>query len=565
MYRPVKIALLWAAAITGSADAADLVLRNGDVYTVDAARSWASAVAISENRIVYVGGEDGVAEHIGPETEVVDLKGRMLLPGFHDSHVHTLSGGVGLTQLDLSGVYDREEVFHRVRGYVEANPDLEWILGSGWIEAPFLPEGVPNRHMLDRIESDRPVYISAASGHQAWANSKAMEIAGITADTPDPVNGRIDREPSGAPSGSFHESALGLFADQIPTPTAQDNIRFVTKALEAMSAYGVTSIMDAGSRPDFESAIAAIHDDGALTVRAVLCQSHDSDRDDSEQIREFIERRARLNHEDLRASCIKIMLDGVVEHHTAAVLEPWFDKPESRGMIFMQPDRVESLIEDLDRQDFQIHVHTIADRSTRVTLDAFENALRVNGFRDARPTQAHLQLVNPADIPRFRRLGVIPNITPVWVRLDFWIQMAYDYLGQPRGDQQFLLNDYVQSGGMIVWGTDWNVTTLSPMAGIETALTRRHLGGINPGTGKPDETWMPEHRLTLDQAIAAYTINGAYLMHSENKRGSIEVGKLADLVVLDQNLFDVPPLEIHKVMTDMTVFDGQIIYRRPGS
>jgi predicted amidohydrolase YtcJ len=542
--------------------AADLVLRNGDVYTVDAARRWASAVAVSGNKIVYVGSEEGIDTHIEAKTRVIDLQGRMLLPGFNDSHLHTLSGGTSLGELALDGIYDREEIFHRVRTYIEANQDLPWIIGGGWIEAPFLPEGVPNRQMLDRIELERPIFINNASGHQAWVNTKALELAGITADTPDPENGRIDREDSGAPSGSLHESAMELVSKHIPAKSALDYRNAVELALDAMASYGITSIMDAGSRPEAERALSSLYDEGAMTVRAVLCQSHDAERDDEEQIAEFTERRASLAYEDLRASCVKIMLDGIIEHHTSALLEPYRDKPDSRGMIFIQPERLQPLVQKLDKEGFQIHIHSIADRSTREALNALENAVKVNGYRDARPTQAHLQLVNPADIPRFRKLGVIPNSTPVWARLDFWEMMAIDVLGSERGEQLILLQDYIRHGATLVWGTDWPVTTLSPLDGIETAVTRRHLGGINPGSGAVDETWMPTQTLGLDQAIASYTINGAYLMHSEDRRGSIETGKLADLVVLEQNLFEVPPLEIHQVKVDLTIFDGRIIYLR---
>lgn len=557
-----SIFLFIATALALPASAADLVLRNGDVYTVDAARSWASAVAISDNRIAYVGGEHGIDEHIDSSTRVIDLQGRMLLPGFHDSHLHPLSGGTGLTRLALDGIYDREEVFSRVRNYVEANPDLTWILGRGWIEAPFLPEGVPNRQMLDRIVPDRPVFMRNASGHQAWANSKALEIAGITTETPDPPNGRIDREPDGSPSGSLHESAMRLVSQHIPDETDADRVRALESALDAMAAYGVTTIMDAGSSPDSERAFSTLYDQGAMTIRAVLCQRHDHTRDDAEQVHEFVRRREALNHPFLRASCVKIPLDGIIEHHTSALLEPYRDRPDSRGMIFLQPDRLQPLVESLDKEGFQIHVHSIADRSTRDALDALERAIEVNGYRDARPTLAHLQLVNPADIPRFRKLGAIPNITPIWARLDFWEQMAIDSLGPERGEQLFLNQDYLRHGATLAWGTDWSVTTLSPLAGIETAVTRRHLGGINPGTEESDETWMPEQTLNLEQAIAAYTINGAYLLHAEDSTGSIEVGKLADMVVLDQNLFEVSPLEIHTVNTDMTIFDGRVIYER---
>lgn len=549
-------------ALTASALPADLVFRNGDVYTVDAARRWVSAVAITGNEIVYVGGEQGVDVHIDPDTKVVDLQGRMLLPGFHDSHLHPLSGGTSLGSLGLDGIYDREEVFHKIKAYADANPDLEWIVGGGWIEAPFLPGGVPDRHMLDRLVPDRPALLHNASHHQTWANSKALEIAGITADTDDPVNGRIDREPSGEPSGSLHEAASRLVSIHIPAETAESRQLDLQRAVNAMASFGITSIVDAGTSTETERAFLALYEQGDLTVRSVLCQGHSANGDDDEQISDFIARREQLNYPNLRAGCVKIMLDGIIEHHTSALLEPYQDQPESRGMIFMEPERLQPLVEKLDKQGFQIHIHSIADRSTRDALDAFENALRVNGFRDARPTQAHLQLVNPDDIQRFRELGVIPNISPIWMRLDFWELMAIDAIGAERGKQLFQASDYFRHGANLVWGTDWPVTSLAPLEGIETAVTRRHLGGVNPGTGEPDETWMPGQTLSLGQAIAAYTINGAHLSHAEHKTGSIEVGKLADLVVLEQNLFEVSPLEIHTVNTDMTVFDGRIIYER---
>ena len=545
-----------------SVSAADLVFRNGDVYTVDATRSWASAVAIEGNQIVYVGGEEGVQSFINKDTDVIDLDGRMLLPGFHDGHLHPMGGGEALSKLALDGVYDREDLFSRIQTYAEANPELPWVLGQGWIEAPFLPAGVPNRQMLDRLVPDRPAFFYNASHHQAWANSKALEIAGITAATPDPENGVIDREEDGTPSGSLHESAMDLVRTHVPEMTDQDRLASVGRALDTMARYGITAFMDAGSSPESERAFSTLHNQGAVTARAVLCQRFHAEIDDETQIAAMLVRRQQLDHEFLRATCVKLMLDGIVEHHTSALLEPYADKPESRGMIFMQPDQVNRVVEKLDALGFQIHVHSIADRSTRVALDAFENAIRVNGFRDARPTQAHLQLVNPADIPRFRALGVIPNISPIWMRLDFWEQMAIDAIGPERGAQLFNAQDYLRHGGNLVWGTDWSVTSLAPLEGIETAVTRRHLGGVNPGNMQTDKTWMPDQTLNLEQAIAAYTIQGAYLMHMEDKTGSIEVGKFADLVVLEENLFEIPALEIHSVNTDLTVFDGQIIYRR---
>jgi len=543
---------------------ADLVFRNGDVYTVDAARTWASAVAVAGNRIVYVGSDAGVEDWVGANTRVVDLGGRMLVPGFQDSHLHP--SGQSLDMASLDNLVDAAEVLRTIQEYSEANPDRPWVIGRGWLEAAFKPSGVPTRQMLDEVVRDRPALMTNASGHQGWANSKALEIAGITVDTPDPPNGRIDHDASGEPSGILQEAAQSLVRQHIPPSTHEYRIDARRAALGEMARLGITAIVDASSSAASEAEFSELEDAGELTVRAVSCQRYSPQRDDEEQILDFIARRKALGDGQLRATCVKIGLDGIIEHHTASVLEPFVDRDDDyRGPMFVEPDRLRSVVTRLDAERFQVHIHAIADRSARQALNAIEEAQRVNGTGGGRHTLAHLQLLDPEDMPRLRMLGVTANMSPLWGRGDDWETVfAVRVLGAERS-QRLLQHDSIMGvGANLVWGTDWPVTSLIPVEGLETAITRRYLGGVDP-YGAPDQSWLPEERVTLGDAIASYTIRGAYLSFDEDERGSIEVGKLADLVVMEKNLFEILPLEIHEVAVDMTVFDGRVVFERQTS
>ncbi len=543
---------------------ADIVFRNGDVYTVDAARTWARAVAVAGNRIVYVGPDAGAEAFVGTDTRVVDLDGRMLMPGFQDSHVHPSGQSLDLARLD--NMVDSTEVLRTIQEYADANPDRAWILGGGWLEAAFKPSGVPTRQMLDEVVRDRPALMTNASGHQGWANSRALEIAGITADTPDPPNGRIDHDDEGEPSGILQEAAQGLVRQHIPPSTHEFRIESRRAALREMARLGITAIVDASSSPASEAEFAELEDAGELTVRAVACQRYSPQRDDEEQIRDFIARRTALGDGQLRATCVKIGLDGIIEHHTASVLEPFVDRDDGyRGPIFVEPERLRRVVTRLDAEGFQVHIHAIADRSARQSLNAIEQAQRINGTGGGRHHLAHLQLLDPEDMPRLRTLGVTANMTPLWGRGDDWETVfAVRVLGPERSERLLQHNSIIGVGANLVWGTDWPVTSLVPVEGLETAATRRYLGGLDP-YGEPDQSWLPEERITLGDAIAAYTISGAFLLFEEDERGSIEVGKLADLVVMEKNLFEIPLLEIHEVAVDMTVFDGRVVFDRETS
>jgi hypothetical protein len=552
-----------AANAVNEHPAADLVFRNGAVYTVDAARSWASDVAVTGNRIVYVGTDDGVQPFVGAVTRVVDLRGRMLLPGFQDSHVHPSGGGIDMTRIQLNGVYDRSEVFLLLGEYAGAHPDQEWIVGSGWEADAFKPSGAPDRYMLDEIVPDRPAYLTFSGTHAAWVNSRALEIAGITAATPDPQNGIIARDENGEPTGLLIDSAQGLVERHIPPLTDQQRVAALRLALTEMTRLGITAIIDASTSDETEADYATVTANGELKLRTVFCQRYVPEGDDEQQVQEFLSRREQFRGTALRATCIKIGNDGIIEQRTGALLAPYSDRPDLVYEPHVEATRLQQLVTRLDEEGFQVQIHAIGDRAVRESLDAFEAARETNGARDSRHHLSHVQLIDPADIPRLRPLGVTANMTPFWAKGDDWTAIYnVRHLGLDRAKRVYQHRMLLQAGARLSWGTDWSVTTLRPLDGLEVAVTRRHLGGVDP-YGKTDEPWAPAEIITLAEAIAAYTISGAYLSFDEMERGSIELGKLADLVVLEKNLFDVPELEIHSVGTDMTVFDGRIVYETP--
>lgn len=541
---------------------ADLVLRHGAVYTVDAARSWAEAVAVRSGRIAFVGADAEAERWIGAETRVVDLSGRMLLPGFQDSHVHP-DGGIDLGKVRLHGVVDRGEVFRRIREWAAEHATAAWVYGIGWEAGAFKPSGTPTRQMLDALVPDRPALLKASDEHTGWANTPALALAGITRETPDPPNGRLGHDSaSGEPDGVLHEAAIQLVERHMPETTREERLEGYRASLDLLRRNGVTGIVDAGAGPAADEAYAEIQRAGELTARTILCQSYDPAQNDGEQIAEFVARRAALPAGDLRATCVKLLLDGIIEQYTGALLEPYLDGPRDRGPLFVEPDRLDRLLTHLDAEGFQIHMHAIGDGAVREAVDALEAARRANGPRDARPSVDHVELLDPADIPRFRSLGIAANMTPVWgLGDDLNTLFTEPRLGPERSRWLFAHRTLLEAGVRLVWGTDWPVTTISPLEGIETALTRRYPGGNGPD-GRPDEAWMPQERIGLEPAIAAYTIGGAWLAFEEHERGSIEVGKRADLVVLERNLFDVPVLEIHDVQVDLTVFGGRVVFDR---
>jgi predicted amidohydrolase YtcJ len=540
-----------------SSTPADLILRNGVVYTLAAARTWAEAVAIAQGRIVYVGPESGIGPWVGSHTAVINLQRKMVLPGFHDSHVHPLSGGIGLGECYLSDLTTQDQILEAVRHCAEQNPQKEWVRGGRW-DLSIFPNANPHKSLLDKIVPGRPVYLEAADGHSAWVNSRALELAGITKQTLDPPHGRIERDPeTGEPTGTLREYAMSLISEHLPDYTAEDGLKGLRRGLEMAARFGITSIQDAAADEGVLKAYAELDRRGELTVRAVAAMLADPDKGVA-QIPRLLELKRDYHGHRLRANAVKIMLDGVIEAHTAALLDPYVGSSGNRGKANWEPAALNRLVSALDAEGFQIHVHAIGDRAVRMALDAFEHARAANGSRDSRHHIAHLELINPQDLPRFRRLGVIANFQPLWAYPDPYItKLTYPVLGPERSRWIYPIGSLVKTGATVACGSDWPVTSMNPVEAMQVAVTRV---GLTEG---PGAAWIPEELVDLPTIVSSYTINGAYVNFQETEAGSIEVGKAADLVVLDRNLFDIPAHEIHRAKVWLTLLEGKEVYRNP--
>ena len=553
-----------AATTSAAPQAADMVFVNGAVHTVDPARPGAAAVVIAGGRILYVGDDATALQYVGSNTRVIDLQGRTLLPGFQDSHLHPGEVPNPDTALDLGGLKTRAEIFERIRRFAASHPAKAWIVGTGWDEAAFLPGGQPTREMLDTLVPDRPAFLTNNSLHMGWSNSQALAKSGIAADTPDPPNGRIERDASGRPTGVLQEAAMDLVQRVIPPLTTDELADGLAAALDEMKRNGITAFMDALSSPALLQAYLALAKSGRIDQRAALCQSFDPALDDERQLIDLTGRRKAFTGTSIDANCVKIILDGAYGSHTVALLQPYSDEPDKfgYGKLFVEPERLARVVSRLDAEGFQVHVHALGDRAVRVALDAFATARRVNGAGDSRHTIAHLALLDDADLPRFKALGVVANMSPLWNRGDPWETVfAPRLFGPERSANLYRTRSLLDSGAVLVWGSDWPVTGVDPLDGIETAVTRRYPGGRDP-QGIEDAPWIPTQRLTLVEAVAAYTASGAYLLHAEAERGTIAVGKLADLVVLSRNLFAADPLTIHAIDVDMTLIGGRVVFER---
>jgi predicted amidohydrolase YtcJ len=546
---------------------ADLVFRGGPVFTADAVRSRATSVAVSGGRIVAVGGDD-VADFAGPRTEVVDLAGKMLVPGFQDAHVHPVSGGLDLLRCDLSTGATEDDYLRLVAAYARSHPDEEWILGGGWSMSAF-PGGTPYAAALDRVTGARPAFLPNRDGHGAWINTAGLDRAGITRDTPDPVDGRIERDADGNPTGTLHEGAMSLVNALIPKPSLETLVAALHEGQRYLHSFGVTAWQDAivGDYADLTDpgpAYLSAARDGTLTARVVGALWWDRTRG-LEQLDSLLGRRETYRAGRFAATSVKIMQDGVAENFTASMLEPYCDGhggcTDNAGISFVDPEVLAEAVPALDAHDFQVHFHAIGDRAVRECLDAVEAALARNGRRDNRPHIAHLQVVHPEDVPRFRRLGVAANMQSLWAALEpQMVELTLPFLGSPRDSWQYPFGDLQRAGAVMAAGSDWSVSSPDPMAAIHTAVNRKAAPGFEEGDY---EAFLPEQALDLATSLTAYTAGSAWVNHLDDHAGTITAGKLADLVVLDRDPFDGPPDEIGATRVLQTWVEGERVYTAP--
>jgi predicted amidohydrolase YtcJ len=537
-----------------SQPSATLVIRHARVYTVDSTQPWAQAVAVQGERIVYVGPDSGIERWIGDNTRVIDGKGGMLLPGFIDAHVHPYSG-IDLAECEVSADTSQAQLLEHIRACAVEKPAAAWIRGAGW-QLPLFPKANPTAAFFDRAIADRPAFLWAADGHSGWANSRALRLAGITRATKDPPNGRIERDALGNPTGTLRESAADLVSDLLPPYTRADYVDGFRRTFQMANEFGITAMIDADADSMMLDAYQAMLQDSALTVRITAAQETDGDAGPAQVAR--LERlRNQFTGPMLDLHSAKIFEDGVIESGTAALLLPYLNRRGNAGAPNLEAGPLDSLVAALDKAGFQVHVHAIGDRAIRLTLDAFEQARRVNGLRDSRHIIAHLELIDPQDIPRFKALGVIADFQPLWAYQDSYIRdLTEPVLGSARSRWLYPIGSVLKTGATVAGGSDWSVSSMNPLEAIQVGVTRR-----DP---KADSgvAWIPEEVAPLDAMIRAYTINAAHARFADSTTGSITVDKLADLVLLDRDLFAIPSQEIARTKVQATILGGRVVYRR---
>jgi hypothetical protein len=536
---------------------AELALRGGAIYTVDGARSWAQTIAIDDGRIVYVGTDAGASAHIGPQTQVVDLKGRMVVPGFQDVHIHPISGGIEANGCDLNAAANVAEYVATIKKYAEEHPNDAWIKGGGWSMAAFGPGALARKELIDAVVADRPVILWSRDGHTTWVNSKALEAAGITRETKDPPDGRIDRDPkTGEAVGSLQEGASGLVADKVPADTDATRDAGLRYAIRMLNGYGITGIQDASVNEEDLKTYRRLDDAGELSLRVVGSIWWDRDLG-LEQIEDIKRLRGEHTKGRIDAGTVKIMQDGVMENYTAVVLEPYKLKGKSdvRGIPMVEPELLKQVVTKLDAEGFQVHFHAIGDGAVRQSLDAVEAARNANGDLGHRHHISHIQLIHPDDQPRFRKLGVIANFQPLWAYADDYItDLTLPFISRQTASYMYPIASMEKSGAVIAFGSDWSVSTANPFEEMETAITR--MGSL----GDTKLPFLPAESIALPEALAAFTINAAYTNRDEKNTGSLEVGKLANLAVLDRNLFEIPAAEISDTKALLTLFEGKPVH-----
>jgi predicted amidohydrolase YtcJ len=544
----------------GSVSPADLVLINGGIYTVDPERSWAQAAAVRDGVFVAIGTNKDIEPLLGPATRVIDLEGRMALPGFHDAHVHPDLGGDQLMACEVQLLTSVDAIIERLSACA-VELDEGWLEGYGF-DLSLFGENGPHKSMLDGISLTRPIIVWGEDGHSLWVNSVALELAGITADTPDPPLGVIERDADGSPSGTLRETAQEIVRATRGAQTHEHNVRALRAGISHLNAFGITSYIDAWVGLEDYQAYQEIDRAGDLTARVVTSLAYESGfaKHYGEEWEQVLAGRNEFESERLNNDSVKLFLDGVLEGETAALIEPYLGMHGKRGDLILEPEALNADVTRFDAMGLQVHMHAIGDRAVRAGLDAIEAARKANGPGDNRHHISHLQMIHVDDIERFAELDTAANFQALWAWPDNWImELNLPVLGEERVQGMYPIAGVAKAGGRIVGGSDWNVSSPNPLDAIETAI-HRHDPRIEDGP-----VLNVNERVGLELMIDAYTINAAWLMHHEELTGSVELGKRADIVVLDRNLFEIPVTEISDARVVETLLDGQVIWSAAGA
>jgi predicted amidohydrolase YtcJ len=543
----VLISSVNLAGNSAAAERATIAIR-GRVWTARAERPFAEAVAIAGDRILAVGAHEKIAKYITPETQVIDAGGGLVVPGLIDSHIHLIDGGLRLASVQLRDAGTRDEFVKRIAEYAKSQPPGAWITGGDWDHSLWGGE-LPTRDWIDAVTPNNPVWINRLDGHMALANTAAMKAAGVGDEVKDVDGGEIVRDDSGRPTGVFKDNAMGMIDRAEPNSTTQQLLDATVAAMDYLAARGVTSVHHLGTFQHL-NVFRIAQERGLLKTRIYACTPLHQWR----RLADEVKARGR-GDEWLKIGGLKGFVDGSLGSHTAAFLEPFSDEPGDRGLLVNTVEDLETWTASADREGLQVVVHAIGDRAIRLQLDVFERVAKANGPRDRRFRIEHAQHISPADIPRFSKLGVIASMQPYHAIDDG--RWAERFIGPERSKTTYAFRSLLDSGGRIAFGSDWYVAPPTPMEGIYAAVTRRTLDGKHPNG------WVPSQKISVEEALRAYTIDAAYAAFDDSRIGSIEPGKLADIVVLEQNLFDLPPEKLNTVPIAATIVGGKVVYRQP--
>jgi predicted amidohydrolase YtcJ len=536
--------------MVGVQPAADLVLLNGKIWTVNRTQLEAEAVACLGNRIIGVGSNQEIRKWIGPKTKVIDLQGKRAVPGFNDAHVHFFSGGAGISSVQLRDARTPEEFRNRIRDYAAKLPKGRWILNGNWDHENWSPARLPTRQLIDDVTPDTPVFINRLDGHMALANSLALKLAGVTRETADPPGGTIVRESNGDPAGVLKDAAMNFVSKVIPNPGDDEIADAIRAAMRYAAENGVTSVQDMSASRDILAVYQRLLTSDELTVRVY---GHQPLPEWERLSRAGV--RAGFGSDRLKIGGLKGFADGSLGSTTALFFEHYLDEPKTSGLPsdeMIPESKMLKNILDADRAGLQIAVHAIGDKANKAILDMFVEVEKRNGQRDRRLRIEHAQHLRPEEIKRFGSQRVIASMQPYHAIDDG--RWAENRIGPERAKGTYAFRSLLDAGAILAFGSDWFVAPMEPLMGIYAAVTRRTLDGKRPSG------WVPEQKITVAEAVESYTLGSAYASFAEKIKGSIEVGKLADIAVLSDDIFKIKPEEIEKAKVVMTIFDGKVIY-----
>lgn len=558
IYIPIILAFACTSNTISDNKAPDLILVNAKVWTGLTDSSFEEAVAIKGNLIVAVGKSEGISSLADSKTQIIDLKGKLVTAGFNDAHIHFLSGSKGLAEVDMTGTHTPAEISERVNQFITKNPSREWIVGRGWQYTSF-ESGLPDFETLKAIVTDKPVFIKAYDGHSAWANKKALELAGIDRTTVYKEFGEIVKDKNGELTGALRENAMDLVSKHIPELTQTEKLDALRSGLKLAASLGITSIQDAGIEEGDLYLYKELLENNELTVRfaaAFWVDETTTETDIASYTR--LKDSVGLSNPMFRTDAIKFMIDGVIESHTGYMLKPYADIPTTDplayGQLALSIGQYQSMVTDFDKRGFRIFTHAIGDKGVRESLNAYEQAAKTNGKRDARHRIEHIETISPDDIPRFAALNVMPSMEPIHAdpaTMEVWRSA----IGKDREPYSFNWASMVKNNAKLVYSSDWPACIdIDPIRGIHVAVNRRTPEGF------PENGWIPEQKITIAQAMKAYTSMGAYSSFEENLKGQVKPGQLADLIILSQDLFTIEPMSTSRTKVLLTVFNGKVIY-----